>query len=105
MDDKMIERRLLILESMIADMYDAVVSEEKTRICPVCGEKVRLYLPVQTADGKNIFRRDVMCPACRSCNRHRAYSVFWIILNCLTKTALRFFISLRKSVFMTSLVR
>lgn len=76
MEDKSLERRLLILESMITDIYDTVTPPEKDKLCPVCGERVRLYLPVLRSNGSNVFARDIMCPVCSSYNRHRAYALF-----------------------------
>jgi len=65
-----IMRRILIMESMICDIYDSVCQE---KVCPLCEEKIRLYVPF----GKPL-RRSAQCPVCRSLERHRA---FWIWIN------------------------
>jgi SAM-dependent methyltransferase len=65
-----IERRLLIIERMIADIYDATVENKKT--CPVCGERIRLYVPAG-----NPLRRNAACPACGCLERHR---LLWLYL-------------------------
>ncbi len=70
---KNLERRLLIMESMLIDIYDKVILEEEKRVCPVCNTKIRLYLPVLNNEG-SAFVRDVSCPVCDSYNRHRAYA-------------------------------
>lgn len=73
--DKDLERRMLVLESMMIDIYDKLISEEEKRVCPVCNTPVRLYLPVLREDGSGLFRRDVKCPVCASYERHRAYAL------------------------------
>lgn len=73
--DKSLERRMLIMESMLTDLYDRLIPEEEKRVCPVCNTPVRLYLPELKMDGSGLFRRDVKCPVCASFERHRAYAL------------------------------
>jgi len=75
-NESKIEKRLLILESMISEIYDEIIPKDSRKICPVCGQIVRLYLPVKCGDGSDTYRRDVKCPVCSSYNRHRAYALF-----------------------------
>lgn len=73
MEDKKIhelERKIMKLESMIMDIYDATVHTKK--VCPACKSEIRLYLPV----GEKL-RYNAMCPVCRSAERHRSLWLYF----------------------------
>lgn len=65
--DKDIMQEVIKIESMVRDIYDAVVEKEDKRVCPVCNNVLRLYLPF----GVTYLRRQAMCPVCHSMERHR----------------------------------
>lgn len=65
-----LKREIRKIETMVMDIYDSVVKEKK--ICPVCKNKIRLYLPY----GLN-QRYNAQCPVCRSLERHRALWLFF----------------------------
>ena len=63
-DIKELKRQLIKIESMVMDIYDSTISEK--RICPICRNEIRLYLPY----GVNM-RKNAKCPVCNSLERHR----------------------------------
>ena len=65
------QRRLIILESMIIDIYDATVKQK--RVCPICENEIRLYLP----NPRKLFLKNQECPCCRSHQRNRT---LWLYL-------------------------
>lgn len=65
-----LKRRIMKLESLVIDIYDATV--EKRKECPICKSTIRLYLPF----GETL-RNNASCPVCGSLERHRA---FWLYL-------------------------
>lgn len=65
-----LKRRIMKLESLVIDIYDATV--EKRKECPICNSNIRLYLPF----GETL-RNNAACPVCGSLERHRA---FWLYL-------------------------
>ena len=74
MTNEEIHRRLLIVEQMVATIFDAVVTEKC--ICPICKESIRLYLPYSEMS-KGIFKKSEICPVCRCLQRHR---LLWLYL-------------------------
>lgn len=66
-NDKDIMQEVIKIESMVRDIYDAVVEREDKRVCPICNNVLRLYLPF----GATYLRRQAMCPVCHSVERHR----------------------------------
>lgn len=65
-----LRRSIRKVETMVMDIYDAVVSDKK--ICPVCKNTVRLFLPF----GEN-QRFNAKCPVCGSLERHRALWLYF----------------------------
>lgn len=73
MDDKEIygiKRSLMKLECMIMDIYDATIT--KNRVCPICRNEIRLYVPF----GETL-RPNAQCPVCRSMERHRSLFLYF----------------------------
>lgn len=73
MNDKQyyeLRRELKKIETMVMDMHDSVIKDKK--MCPICKNRVRLYLPF----GVNL-RSNAQCPVCRSLERHRA---LWLVM-------------------------
>lgn len=70
---KDLKRDIRKVESMVMDIYDSVVTDK--RFCPICKNKVRIYLP-----GPNM-RYGAICPICRSAERHRS---LWLYLKTTT---------------------
>ena len=68
-------RRFMILENMITDIYDMTVTDK--RVCPLCNNEIRVYLPFG-----HPLRRNALCPCCGSLERHRA---LWLYLKNYTK--------------------
>lgn len=73
-DYRKLERRLLILEEMIAQIYDATAKEKK--VCPICKQEVRLFVPAGVK-----LRRNAQCPVCKTLERHR---FIWLYLERFT---------------------
>ena len=58
-----IERKLMILEQLLCDVHDQIVEK---KVCPVCEQKIRLYLPFGVS-----LRKNAQCPVCKTVERHR----------------------------------
>jgi len=65
-----IEESVIMLESMISDIYDSLDIEK--RICPVCNQKFRIYLPFGIS-----LRKNAQCPFCQSLERQRTMWLYF----------------------------
>lgn len=73
MDEKQfhdLKRQMMKIETMVMDVYDEEIKGKK--ICPVCKNRIRLYLPF----GESL-RYNAQCPVCRSLERHRALWLYF----------------------------
>jgi len=68
---KNIEYRLMTLENMLDDIYDAVVTSKK--YCPLCRNEFRSWLP-----SIDLRKRTSRCPVCSSFQRHRTLWLFFM---------------------------
>ncbi len=68
-----LKRDIRKVETMVMDIYDSVVADK--RFCPICKNKVRIYLPGYD------MRYGAICPICRSAERHRS---LWLYLKTTT---------------------
>ena len=64
--NKDIMKEIMIVETMLRDVYDATVDEEGRKKCPICSNVLRLYLPFGVK-----LRKNAQCPVCGSLERHR----------------------------------
>lgn len=64
--NKDIMREIMIVETMLRDVYDATVDEEERKKCPICNNTLRLYLPHGVK-----LRKNAKCPVCGSVVRQR----------------------------------
>lgn len=64
--NKDIMREIMIVETMLRDVYDATINEEGRKKCPICNNILRLYLPFGVK-----LRKNAKCPVCGSLERQR----------------------------------
>ncbi len=79
MEDKQyleLRRSIRKVETMLMDIYDTLIEEKK--MCPICKNRIRLYLPFGVKQ-----RYNAQCPVCRSLERHRALWLFLEREQCL----------------------
>lgn len=69
MENEQIYRKLLIIEQYLTEIFDANFEKKQ---CPVCGEKIRLYVPYVNQAQKD----PLCCPACWALPRIRLLALY-----------------------------
>lgn len=63
-ENRVIKKQLMVLESILDNIYDVTVKEKKC--CPICNNEFNAYLPFG-----ELLRKNAQCPQCGSLERHR----------------------------------